>query len=346
MDLQNNNKLPEIAFIVGMGRSGTTLLTNILNSHNNLISTPENEFMLFTYSSFRHKKFNSLPTIQSFITIFNYNFNKESSIWKPLPKLKQDIITLNNKNFGNVCKSVYVNYPFIKDKQNITCIIDKNPIYSLYINKLNKVFPSAKYIVLVRDFRDNILSRKTHAKSKSSIFDLANSWNFYYEKIFSDLKKNKLNYHLIRYEDLVSHPKETLTTLCQFLEIDYSNTMLGFQGLSTEMMQHVKLNEGQQAYKEITQMHANLKNQINATRVRAYEQELSTNEITISNYICNKLGKEFNYIAKGPTEVELAWRLHKMFSQLKIKIYYLWRSIYYSLPISIRLLFLNKKTTS
>src|SRR5205085_5395989 len=96
----------------GMHRSGTTLLTNMLNSNPEVISTPENEFVLFTYRSFLNADFSDAKTLDAFLDVFNSDFNKEMSIWKPVPEVKADINKLAVKNFQNVCKLVYLNYPF------------------------------------------------------------------------------------------------------------------------------------------------------------------------------------------------------------------------------------------
>jgi hypothetical protein len=192
-------------FIVGMGRSGTTMLTNMLNLNNQVIACPENEFVLFTQSTFKHKNFENESVVDEFVNLFNYKFSKVISFWKPKLELKSDIMTLENKSFSNVCKQVYLNYPFgLNNKKNITCIVDKNPIYSLYIDDLNRLFPDSKYIVLSRDYRDNILSRKKFSDKKSSIYSLAVSWNYFYDAVFKSIKKNQLDYAILRYEYLLN----------------------------------------------------------------------------------------------------------------------------------------------
>jgi hypothetical protein len=340
--MQQNNKQPNIAFLIGMGRSGTTLLTNMLNSHVNLVATPENKFLIFTYHTFYKKNFNNISTINSFLKVFNYNLNKVISIWKPLPKVKEDLVGLRDKNFANVCKSVYLNYPFIGTKSEINYIIDKNPDYSLHIDTLNKIYPTAKYILLVRDYRDNILSRKIHANKVTSIYDLAAAWNYYYNRIFKSIKKHDLSYHLIRYEDLVTNPKEILTNLCNYIGVNYSEEMLSFQGLSKEIINHVKINENNKVYEKIKRMHSNLENQVNDKRIKSYEKELSSKDISILNYICFRNGKKFNYIKKKEKHISLVWILKSKLAFLKIIVYYTWRSFYYTLPISLRYYFLKK----
>ena len=82
---------PKIAFIVGMGRSGTTLLTNMLNSNPEIIACPENEFVIHSYNSFYQKDFNDEKVIDAFIDMFDHNFNRFISIWKPGSELKNEM---------------------------------------------------------------------------------------------------------------------------------------------------------------------------------------------------------------------------------------------------------------
>ncbi len=49
--------------------------------------------------------------------------------------------------------------PFSK-KDKIIAFGDKNPGYSIYTEKLIKLFPDSKFIYLNRDYRDNFVSLK------------------------------------------------------------------------------------------------------------------------------------------------------------------------------------------
>lgn len=334
-----------MAFIVGMGRSGTTLLTNMLNSNPAVISTPENEFLLFSKASFAEADFSREAVIDSFLGIFNYNYNRVLSIWKPNAAVRQDMLEANEKSFANACRLVYMNYPFAnKDKVQIKCVIDKNPIYSLYIDDLRRIYPAAKYIILTRDFRDNVVSRKKYSDKKSSVAELGASWNFFYERIYDVVKKHRLDHYLLRYEDLVAEPEQTLKQLCAYLGVEYSSTMLQFQELSKEINTHVKEKASAEVYNKISRMHGNLEKQVNLNRVKAYEKELSPGDINMLNYVCRKYGREFDYLAPGEAApVKASWRLLNAYNRLKMKVYFALHGLYYSLPVGLRLRLLKKQ---
>ncbi|MGZ4034522.1 MAG: sulfotransferase family protein [Bacteroidia bacterium] len=329
---------PQIAFIVGMGRSGTTMLTNMLNSNPEIIASPENEFIIHSYSSFYQKDFGDPAVVDSFTDIFNHNFNRVISIWKPGPELKNDIARLPVKSFANVCKLAYLNYPLSqKRKENVKWVIDKNPSYSLHIDTLQELFPSAKFIVIVRDHRDNIVSRKKYSDENVPIHKLAADWNYYYERIFKSMKKNKISYHLIRYEDLASDPTRSLRSLCAFIDIPYSEQMLNFQELSKDLKKHAVENISKEKNEKIQRMHSNLEKKVNTERVNAFVNELKPEEIALLDYACSKLAKQFGYAKyDSSASVSVVSKLKYKFSYLKTTLYGILNNFRYKLPRALR----------
>jgi hypothetical protein len=326
-----------MTFIVGMGRSGTTMLTNMLNLNPKVIACPENEFVMFAYSDFKDKDFTDEKVVNEFIDLFEYKFSKIISFWKPGKELRKSILNLKDKSFTNVCKQVYLNYPFvINNIENISCIVDKNPIYSLYLDELNRLFPGSKYIVLTRDYRDNALSRKKYSDKAASIYTLGASWNYYYNSIFKSVKKNNLNYYVLRYEDLVNMPTESLLKLCNFMGLEFDDKMLHFQGLAKDIKKYIQENLPGNEYNKLKTMHHNLENTITENRVDAYKKELSEKEITILDSICYKVGKNFNYFPIHRLNHSPVFKCRLMISELKITIYYQIHAISLRLPLRIR----------
>lgn len=337
-ELKSTSSLPKIAFIVGMGRSGTTLLTNMLNSNPEIIASPENEFIIHSYHLFNDKDFNEEKVVDAFIDMFNQNFNRVISIWKPGPELKNDILQLKYKNFANVCKLAYLNYPLSqKEKKNVTWVIDKNPSYSLHIDKISEIFPDAKFIVIVRDYRDNILSRRKYSDENVPIHKLASDWNYYYESIFGTLAKNNIPYHLIKYEDLANNPTEHLQSLCSYINVPYNEQMLNFQELSKEIKKHAVENVSKEQNEKIQRMHGNLEKKVNTERVNAYVNELNPKEIALLDYACEKLAARFGYEKHSPTKnPTLSDKLYYSYCYLKSSVWGILIKIKYKLPLAFR----------
>ncbi len=335
--------LPNIAFIVGMGRSGTTMLTSMLNMNEQIIATPENEFTIFSYSYFKSEKFSSIKQINFFATLFNYDFNNVINIWKP-KGLVNKIENLKDKTFANVCKLVYLSYPLSnKINNDVKWVIDKNPSYSLQINTLQKIYPEAKYILIVRDYRDNIVSRKKYSDKNSSIYKLAAAWNYYYSQIFKAISKHKLPHFIVKYEDLVQFPEKTLREICFFLDVEYNANMLKFQDFSKEIKKHAQLNLSDTKFEKVSNMHSNLDKEVNTERVEAFKKELTVSEIEILDLVCSKHAKTFNYKPiSGNSSINFFKKIKYSIAFLEVVIFDGIKKTYYSLPLKFRLLF--KKT--
>ncbi len=329
-----------------MGRSGTTLLTNMLNSHANIVACPENEFIIFLQQNFKNEDFSNPKVVDSFLGIFNLEYNRVLSFWKPdLNVLRQDIEKLEIKSFENVCKLVYMNYPFAeKNKNDVSCIVDKNPIHSLYLNELQKLFPDAKYIILSRDYRDNIVSRKTYSDKNSSILKLAVAWNYFYQQIAKSVKSNDLNVSYLRYEDLVSNPEDELMKLCDFLQVEYQNSMLEFQTLSKKIKSHIKESASAEKYEKISSMHQNLEKKVSSDRVGSFDSRLTKNEIAVLNFICKNEAKKIGYLNLiEDSSINLRQKAVLQFYRLYIPLFYNLEKIKLKLPLKIKKILLRKK---
>lgn len=333
-----DSSLPQIAFLLGMGRSGTTMLTNMLNVHEGITATPENEFILYAYSTFLHRDYRLQQHVDAFANIFNHHFSKVISIWKPGEGLKSDIAALKEKNFQNICKLVYLNYPLSrKNKDNVKWVVDKNPVYSLHINTLNRLFPGARYIVIVRDYRDNILSRKKYSDENTPLLKLAAAWNLYYDCIFRDLSKNKIPYHLVRYEDLAGNPGATLRSLCDYMEVPYSDNMLNFQELSGDMMNLAAKTLSEKKNAQAQKMHANLHKKVNTDRVNAYVKELDPGDAALLDHVCRKYARQFNYPARSESQrIGFLKKLSYHAYYFKARVYVALIRLYYSIPLWLR----------
>lgn len=338
MDTTAQNSLPAIAFMIGMGRSGTTLLTNMLNSHAHVVSTPENEFILFAQSHFAGKDFSDEATVNEFLDIFNYNFHTEPSIWVPGEEIRRDIKSGGYKDFADVCKLVYLNCPLAGRKENVALIVDKNPVYSLFANNLHTLFPEAKFLVMVRNYKDNVLSRKKYAYRPTSIFELGVSWNFYYEQIFAQMRAAGIKPHIVRYEDLVTEPEPTLKKICNYLEIDFQPAMLDYKDKAQEMKKHLQEHTSGEKFKKVMEMHGNLGNDVNTARVNAHEKELSAQENAILDFLCYDKAQQFGYAVSGNKPAgNFGWSLKKAWYLFKMRAYLKKQSWYYNSPLAGRL---------
>ena len=338
MEFQKNNLDITPCFIVGIGRSGTTLLTDMLNGNPCISAAPENNFILFG------KNLSTLSgsnLIAEFKTLFTLNHNHTQSIWKPdLSFLEKYNVNESHISYQKLCKEVYLHNNFAKDKNKIKVFVDKNPVYSLYIKDLITLFPDAKFIILTRDFRDNIVSRKKHTEGTISklMVSYAASWRLYYTSILKYEQKFPEKFTRVKYEAIVGQPKETLNKITDFLNIAFDEKMLHTHENSV-MKKFEKADLPQAAKDKIIEMHHRLKMPLNNERINYWTDKLSKQDLILIEIFCSKTAKEFSY-----TSLSKANLLEKNWAYLRIVTTYplfilsvvLYYFPYYSLPYKLK----------
>ena len=193
-------------FILGMPRSGTTLIEQILSNHSDVFGADEIGFIPDIISkNFKH---HSLRLIFNDDNIFNINQFKE---------IGEEYINSINRISNNSKK-----------------VTDKLPINFLFIGFIKLILPNAKIIHCYRNPKDNILSIfKNHFPGGQINFayNLAEITEYY--NLYKDLMKhwNKLLPNFIfdiQYENLIFDTKNQIIRLLNFCKLDWQKSCLEF----------------------------------------------------------------------------------------------------------------------
>jgi len=275
-------------YIVGLGRSGSTLLTSILNNHSQIKAIPEVPFILFFshyYKNIQGKSLSLERQASEYLNIFQKT--------RPLSIVnitKQIPSNLKYKSYIDFYEQVLHGFEILNSKGPHKIYVDKNPQYSLFIDKLRNIDPKAKFIFLVRDYRDNVLSRSKKQNNKP--VNLA--YNSFRNRFFLQALKRNLKHQdckIIKYEKLVTEPHETIIDLCGFMNISFEESMfipptfdenqleVSYQPLNKFMKNH---------FLQLTQT-------INSNAVNKWRNEFSEKEIKLIEGICGDLGNFFGY---------------------------------------------------
>ena len=192
-------------FLIGFPRSGTTLLDTILSSHNSIKVLEEKSLVDELIIELNIKnEFNKIDELDS---IF--------------------IEKLRNSYFQKRDNLLKIN------KYQI--FIDKLPLNIVYLAEINKIFPTAKYILALRHPYDSVLScfmqPFTPNDAMSNFFNIKDAANLY-DKIMELWMKYDsildLKTHVVKYEDVVNNFESTLKNLLKFLEIGWANNLNEF----------------------------------------------------------------------------------------------------------------------
>lgn len=299
--MQDKRKL---YFIIGIGRSGTTLLASLLNNHPSVLALPEANFpIFFLYNYGKRKNFSTkeLDLLFEQIELYalahpwvGWEFDVAAVKTKLANKIKKGEI----ENYADLCKEIYSNFSVTgKDKQAASLLIDKNPSSTLFLETIDKTFAEAKYIYLVRDYRANVLSRKQkkYLKSPNVMFN-AFRWLWFNKRAYKFACSHPEQVITMRYEDLVSSTESELKRLCRFLEIDEDRDLNTLSGQYSKWKETPIEAEPLKSY--AGQKFKDLLSPVNETRVGAWRAQLNPKEIRLCDLICSDFGSKFGYKAE------------------------------------------------
>lgn len=132
-----------------------------------------------------------------------------------------------SSDYASVSKIPYLVYSNSKDAGQVL-LGDKNPEYSLRIDSIMSTFPKSKIVVMMRDPRDNVSSYLNVTFDLQNIAGLAQRYNLYTSAILKAKKKYGDQILLVKFEDLVTTPKNTMSEICNFLNVSYYPELLEF----------------------------------------------------------------------------------------------------------------------
>lgn len=212
---------PGPLFVVGMWRSGTSLLYALLNQHPEIGLMYESDLALIS-SVFLLPRKNS-----SWIT-------KVDSWNGALTRHKIDMASLppNVDGLPDAFRAVAQQYAKQKGATIWGC---KSPNYYDCMNQLADWFPNAKFIVIWRDPADVVRSIVRAAK-KSPWFarpgmDLRALLGCRRMKQEADqLVRRGAAIHQLQYDELVSQPASALAAICSFIGVDFDPNMTSLEG--------------------------------------------------------------------------------------------------------------------
>lgn len=199
----NSNKFP--IFIGGEGRSGTTLMRAMLNSHPRIFCGPETHFFIDQ----KFIDFHNILLKNYANQISEYNENVHEEVNQMFRGMINDFFTKHMK----------------KNKKKRWA--DKTPYNIKHIDFLLEVFEgNMKFIHMIRDGRDVAASLLTMPWGPPTIEGAAHSWNTIIENSRKHLGKK---YFIeIKYEDLINNEVKVLKGVCKFLKEDYDKRMLDY----------------------------------------------------------------------------------------------------------------------
>jgi len=211
----------------------------MLNSHTRVVSPPESGFLQWWYGKYEAwcRDWNCTEKVEEYIS--DLQTSRKIETWMlNFDELRYSIRERAPSTYGELVACVYLSYARLRGKEPHV-IADKNNYYISHLSTLAKVWPDARYILLVRDGRDVACSYRAVANLRSespykprlsvNIADIANEWKVNNERVLAFFAPMPSSvYYVLRYEDLVSATETELRRLCEFVGVKFEDSMLSY----------------------------------------------------------------------------------------------------------------------
>jgi len=257
-------------FIVGVGRSGTTLLRLMLDAHPDLAIPNETLFLqdLIRKSA---SKDEFLDIVTGFET------------W---PNLAVDAGELRAAIAPAVslADAVRAFYRLYARRHGKTRWGDKTPYYRVFMADIQRLLPEAHFIHVIRDGRDSALSYQGLWFGPGDDFEVqARFW----AKAVADaraMSRMVEHYSEVRYETLVGDPEATLREICAGLALDFDPAMLAYHRGAEERLAEFRQPFGPKDrtphdLKTFVAIHDRAKAPPDASRIGRWRSEMSRDDL-------------------------------------------------------------------
>ncbi|WP_367180533.1 sulfotransferase [uncultured Jannaschia sp.] len=282
-------------FIVGSGRSGTTLLRSLLAAHSRIAVTPETHFM----KRADREGAQSREAPEDFDA-----FWRDLVAWSRFREIDVDpaqvlarIKAQGRRDFRTVFAAMLEAYGETTGKPRVG---EKTPGHYRYLDRIFAWFPDTRVLVLRRDPRDVVAShlnapwvtdqmgppqlcapivrrlRTYHVAERALLWRQANG------EILADAESDP-RLHVVIYEALVDRPEKELRRICAFLGESYEPDMLAPRENSTiSTTDTIRVQWGDWAGTHRTRAAAS----VSAGSVGRWRERLSPDEVGLIESIC------------------------------------------------------------
>ena len=316
-------------FIIGIGRSGSTILSKTLGSHPDCLDNPEIPLFSFFYKALRNQRSNSETNRLIVRFIHAMKRRHPGHPWRiQTEEIAKIPSGLDYFDFMNELATLFTTESASENNpRRPHWIIDKNPVNTLHVHHFLKEYPHTKAVFLVRDPRANIASRM---QSQNLIHGRTNHWMLNalrwrsYNQYYYTLKNKFPNQiHLLRYEDFALNPQQHMDELCDFLRIHHV-TLESPNPISSA---HIDQNTAR-----LVKKYRDLNATINHHAISRWKEVLEQQTIEGIEDVCKTEMNFFGYSSETRVQVPIPGKFRFLAHWYELK-----EKLIFSLPLSLKL---------
>lgn len=282
---------PPMPFIVGSGRSGTTLLRMMLDAHPDMVITPETHW---------------LPDLLALLNQDPSDLDRLVSLVAGHPKwidmglsdqALANVITQHDPlEPGETVRRIYQAYA---EKHASPRVGDKTPLHNRSMHAIASRLPEARFIHIIRDGRDVAVShRNLWFGPGNDVRAAASAWIWNIRE--ARQQAEFVPYYMeIRYGELLAYPEDVLWRIGEFIHLPFDPVQLKYY-LNAE----ARLNELQdqnEACGLVTReqrkaLFERTKSPPDTSRIGRWRDQMSSEDLRVFEAIAGDLLRDLNYL--------------------------------------------------
>jgi hypothetical protein len=216
-------------FIVGLSRSGTTLLSRMLDAHSEIAIFPETWWCALLDRLGCNAEFSNHWQTSLF-------FNEVWKNMKPYPDPAARVVAREASKqpsyAGPTARLLETLGQAYANERGARIWGEKTPAHALWLPQIRALFPRARVLFMVRDPRDVLVSYDDRwngaRRSTEYLACTAALLKYYLFHLFHRPGFPPDQVRWVTYEALTSQPSEELERICGFVGVDFEPTMLNF----------------------------------------------------------------------------------------------------------------------
>ncbi|WP_263785483.1 sulfotransferase family protein [Salinibacter grassmerensis] len=209
-------------FVVGMPRSGTTLLSSLLDAHPDLVIAPETHYFTRCWPG---GTIDSWADVEQMLARLDqqpgvHDMALSDAEWDAI---RDQLRVLEVPTHGDILRVLIETYAA---RSGVPAWGEKTPDHLRKVPEMARQFPNAVFLAIIRDPRDVVLSLQNLPWSRRRTPEQAWTWRTYAALVDRYRTNYKRRFFALRYEDLIETPKACLQDVCAFLETPFYEAML------------------------------------------------------------------------------------------------------------------------
>lgn len=303
-------------FIVGMPRSGTTLLTTILSAHPRIAISPESHFLTYWLPTYRHLDFDNPQEFQQFWQVLSQS--KRFSYFDIAPE--QTLKTILSKG-SPTAATIFAGWlETYGERYNKPRWGEKTPLHYQHLEQLLTWFPQAQVLWMLRDPRAVTASLLKMSWASNYVHIHAEQW-FQSTQLYEQRWQTDPRIKLVRYEALVQQPDQALEGIFEFLQEDFPKSLLTQRSVNNVPL----VNRQGWALAHLNQA----LQPVATTPVDRWKQQLWPSHVAIVNSLTNRLQRRYGYAEADSPPLRFPVKAQLQLARLRWKLerkFLVWRS--------------------